>query len=93
MGLKALGVDVYGVDSAMAAKEIIYQIYNKNDYAVIFITEDWMTAVREDISKLKNQALPAIVAIPSQQGPTGAGVAGLKKIVEQAVGSDILNIK
>ena len=33
---------------------------------------------------------PAIILIPGISGNTGAGIAGVKKSVEQAVGSDIL---
>ena len=34
--------------------------------------------------------MPAIIQIPGARGNTGAGIAGVKKSVEQAVGSDIL---
>ena len=34
--------------------------------------------------------LPAVIQIPGVSGNTGAGVSGVKKTVEQAVGSDIL---
>ena len=38
----------------------------------------------------KERTLPAIIQIPGVSGNTGAGVEGVKKTVEQAVGSDIL---
>ena len=43
-----------------------------------------------EISKYREQVLPAIIQIPGVSGNTGAGVAGVKKSVEQAVGSDII---
>ena len=43
-----------------------------------------------EISKYREQVLPAIIQIPGISGNTGAGVAGVKKSVEQAVGSDII---
>ena len=33
---------------------------------------------------------PAVIAIPGVKGNTGIGISGVKKSVEQAVGSDIL---
>ena len=38
----------------------------------------------------KEQQLPAIIQIPGVSGNTGEGVNGVKRSVEQAVGSDIL---
>ena len=43
-----------------------------------------------EIEKYKEQVMPAIIQIPGVSGNTGAGVEGVKKTVEQAVGSDIL---
>ena len=44
----------------------------------------------EEIERYKEQVMPAIIQIPGVSGNTGAGVEGVKKTVEQAVGSDIL---
>ena len=41
-------------------------------------------------NKYGEQTFPAIIQIPGVSGNTGAGVEGVKKTVEQAVGSDIL---
>ena len=43
-----------------------------------------------DREKYQEQVTPAIIQIPGIAGNTGAGVAGVKKSVEQAVGSDII---
>jgi len=90
-GFKAVGADAIAVKSKSEAEEKIREIYNQSEYAIIFITEDWVDQLSEFLSGLKPKALPAIVAVPSQAGSTGAGLANLKKIVEQAVGSDILS--
>ena len=44
----------------------------------------------EDEKKLSRGALPAIIPLPSHQGSSGYGLARLKRIVERAIGSDIL---
>ena len=44
----------------------------------------------KEIEKYQEQVTPAIIQIPGIAGNTGAGVAGVKKSVEQAVGSDII---
>ena len=42
------------------------------------------------MKQYQGQVLPAVILIPGVSGNTGEGVAGVKRSVEQAVGSDIL---
>ena len=93
LGFKVLGVEVVDVDSEEKAKKEVRRIYDSGSYASIFITEDWVDKIKTFLDELTPRALPAIVAIPSQHGSTGAGLRGIRKIVEQAVGSDILGEK
>ena len=90
-GFKAVGVDAIAVNSTTQAETEIKKIYDSAEYAVLFITEDWYDQLKTLLKKLPAKALPSIVAIPSQQGSSGAGLAALKTIVEKAVGSDILS--
>ena len=90
-GFKAVGVDTVPVDSKKDCEEKINNIYNSDEYGIIFITEDWVDKIQLFLNELPLKALPSIVAIPSQAGSTGAGLANLRKIVEKAVGSDILS--
>lgn len=90
-GFRAVGVDAIGINSAADAQNKIQELYDQNDYAVVFITEDWAEKIKSFLKQLPAKALPSIVAIPSQAGSTGAGLEQLSAIVEQAVGSDILS--
>lgn len=89
LGFSALGVKTFGVSTEDEAKNILNKIINEN-FAIIFITENWYEKMGKEIEKRQKQTLPAIISIPSQHGTTGAGLKNLRKIVEQAVGSDIL---
>ena len=62
----------------------------EDEYGIIYITEAAAVAVRDEMEKYRGKTLPAIIQIPGVSGNTGAGVEGVKKTVEQAVGSDIL---
>ncbi|MBR3244460.1 MAG: V-type ATP synthase subunit F, partial [Parasporobacterium sp.] len=60
------------------------------DYAVIYITESLKAEIEDTIAKYKDQRLPAIIPIPGVSGNTGQGMVDVKRLVEQAVGSDII---
>ena len=61
-----------------------------SDYGIIYITEAAAAQVPGEIEEYRESPLPAIILIPGVSGNTGAGVEGVRKTVEQAVGSDIL---
>ena len=62
----------------------------ESGYGVIYMTEALMSRIPREISRYEDKLTPAIIAIPGVAGNTGAGIANVKKSVEQAVGSDIL---
>ena len=61
-----------------------------NEYAIIYITESLAAEISEEIDRYRERVTPAIILIPGVLGNTGEGVLGVKKSVEQAIGSDIV---
>ena len=62
----------------------------KDDYGVIFITEQALSPIIDIIEKYKDDKIPAIIPIPSKDGTLGLGIRNVKSSVERAVGADIL---
>lgn len=91
LGFKALGIKAYPVHTADQAVKSLNQIMEKQATAVLFVTEDWAKKLGEQLDQYRESALPALIIIPSQKGSTGMGNKEIKKIVERAVGSDILS--
>jgi len=100
-GFALLGVDIVPVSGSEEAVEQLMRLkkdmtpdeqgIDRNTYAIVFITEDLSSGLSpDDEKKLAKGALPAIMPIPSHRGSTGYGMQRLKRIVERAVGSDIL---
>lgn len=89
-GFAALGLEIYPVEQPDTAVEILREIADK-DYAVIYITEAVAESISEEIDKYRDRVTPAIIPIPGIKGNTGMGLYNLKRTVEKAVGSDILN--
>lgn len=88
-GFAALGLDTFPVSNVREGEETLRMLVS-GEYAVIYITEALAAELAHEINKYREQVLPAIIQIPGVSGNTGAGVEGVKKSVEQAVGSDII---
>lgn len=88
-GFAALGLDIFPfTDPAEAGKKL--KELAEGAYAVIYMTEALAEKLAAEIGHYREQRLPAIILIPGVSGNTGAGIANVKKSVEQAVGSDII---
>lgn len=88
-GFAALGLDTYPVDDQETGAATLKKLAS-GDYAVIYVTESLQNMLATEINNYRNLKLPAIIPIPGVSGNTGKGVEALKKMVEQAVGSDII---
>ena len=88
-GFAALGLDTFPVDTQEEGEQVLKNL-SSGDYAVIYITEALASQLKREVQKLNGQISPAVIQIPGVYGNTGAGIAGVKANVEQAVGSDIL---
>ena len=88
-GFATLGLDTFPVESLDYGVTLLKRLAEDN-YAVIYMTEALASDLNKEIDRYREVMKPAIILIPGISGNTGAGIAGVKKSVEQAVGSDIL---
>ena len=89
MGFKALGLTVFPVDNVEQARHTLHQLA-REDFAVVYLTEQFAAQMEADIARYKDELTPAIILIPGKEGSLGLGMANIKKSVERAVGADIL---
>lgn len=88
-GFATLGLDTFPVDDSDYGATLLKRLAEDN-YAVIYMTEALASHLNKEIDRYREVMKPAIILIPGISGNTGAGIVGVKKSVEQAVGSDIL---
>lgn len=88
-GFATLGLDTFPVSTHEEAAEKLTRLAS-GGYGIIYITEALAAELKHEIGKYQEQITPAIIQIPGIAGNTGAGISGVKKSVEVAVGSDIL---
>lgn len=89
LGFKALGLEVCAVESADEGRQELSRMA-KEDYAVVYITEQLASQLRSEIDKCKERVTPAVIMIPGKEGSLGIGMSEVKQTVERAVGADIL---
>ena len=89
LGFKALGLDVFPVESVDEAKSTLHRLA-KESYAVVYLTEQLAVHMDEELARYKDELTPAVILIPGKEGSLGIGMANVKKSVERAVGADIL---
>ena len=89
-GFGAVGLEVFPIDDGETGARTLRRLAEE-DYAVLYITEALCAQSPEELDRLRERPLPAVIPIPGISGNTGLGLAQLKHSVEQAVGSDILS--
>lgn len=89
LAFKAIGIDVFPVVEADEARRAVDNCA-KNNYAVIFVTEQIAEKIEETISRYNDKILPAVILIPSNQGSLNIGLQRISDSVEKAVGVNIL---
>ena len=92
MGFKALGLDVFPVETDAQAKDALRSLTRStvDTYAIIYLEETLAVNLENEINKYKDKPTPAIILIPGREGSLGLAQAALRASVERAVGSDIL---
>jgi V/A-type H+-transporting ATPase subunit F len=88
-GFSMLGLDICAAADRTEGAEALKRMA-ENGYGIIYITEAMAAELSEELQAYAAKVTPAIILIPGVSGNTGAGIAGVKKSVERAVGSDIL---
>lgn len=89
LGLRALGVETFPVEDRAEAGPVLSRLV-KEGFAIIFITESLARDLLPQIAKYGKETLPCITIIPDARGSTGLGLTRMQRIVEKAVGVNLL---
>ena len=91
MGFKALGLDVFPVESVEEARQALHAMtHGEEQYAIVYVEENLASGLQHEIDRFKDEPTPAIILIPGRDGSQGLGLSALQAAVERAVGTNIL---
>lgn len=89
LGFRALGLEAFPAETVEEARRILHTLAKEN-YAIVYLTEQYAAGMAADVDRYKDELTPAIILIPRKEGSLGIGMANVKSAVERAVGADIL---
>jgi V/A-type H+-transporting ATPase subunit F len=89
LGFRSLGADIFTLSGPKESEKIMAAL-KRGRYGVVFLTERAAKTFPELVDAFEDQPLPAVAIIPGIDGSTGLARIRMKKIVEKAVGADIL---
>jgi len=89
LGFKALGLEVHFADEPTEARTILHALA-KEEYAVIYLTEQLAAEMKTDIAAYTDNTVPAVILFPGKSGSLGIGMGRVHESVERAIGADIL---
>ena len=89
---KAFGFATFATSPADCGA-IIRDLISDDEYDIIFIVEEHAEAQRDILKELHvaERTFPIVIEIPGISGSKGGGEERIKRMVERAVGADILS--
>jgi V/A-type H+-transporting ATPase subunit F len=89
---RAFGFSVFNaVEEEVAENRKLIDRLARDEYGIIFITEQIAQTLSETIDRYNDALVPAIILIPSNKGSLGLGMSRISSNVEKAVGINILD--
>ena len=84
-GFQLVGITGVEVATADEARRTLVKTVETIDVAIVIISEDFSTDLRETIDELRlNRIAPLIIELPGRSGPSGA--IDMSSIVGKAIG-------
>lgn len=91
LGFKALGIETFPVTDGKNMAELLEKLIESKEYGIIFVSESMADHVEGLMASYGSLALPSVVYIPGSQGSQGFAMKRIRRIIERAVGADILS--
>ena len=91
IGFSPLGIEIFNVENEESAEKKLNFLI-KNNYGIIYITEEFAQGLSQKIKKLQEETTVTIIPIPGISNNNGIGMKNVKKYIEAAVGQNILGI-
>ena len=86
---RGMGIDVFVAYTAQELSRFLPTL-RRNQYAVIFTEWKFYDLLKDYFEDLRAEALPVVLGIPTRSSEIGRGADFVRKLVEIAIGSNVL---
>jgi V/A-type H+-transporting ATPase subunit F len=86
---KTLGSDVFFSDEHDSPARLVAEVLQRQ-FKLIFVTEDFYEAVRDQVDALREQAIPTFAVLPSVKGSRGIALQLIRDSVRKAMGAEFI---
>lgn len=86
---RMIGFETFPVTDPQQAINTL-RMLARDDFGIIYLTEDIATEIPDTISYYDSQLTPAVILLPTHKGSIGLGLQRVQDNVEKAVGQNIL---
>lgn len=90
-GFRLAGMSVFEVNTPEDMISQVRSLKDEGDHGIIFVDESLAESESENLARLNEDPLPAILLLPNPAGGRGVAAESLKQLIVKAVGSDILD--
>jgi V/A-type H+-transporting ATPase subunit F len=88
---KGMGVEVFPVTNPEECLIKLQELAFDSSYSIILITESIARGIVNEINQLSRNAPNIILTIPGHKGSQNTSLKEMKKIIERAVGIDLIS--
>jgi len=88
---KGMGVDVFPVTKPEECLVKLQDLAFDSEYSIVLVTESIAQDIVNEINKLSQRASNIIFIIPGHKGSQNTSLKEMKKIIERAVGIDLIS--
>ncbi len=88
---KGMGVEVFPVTKSEECLIKLKELAFDSSYSIILITESIAQGILNEINQLSQMAPNIILIIPGHKGSQNTSLKQMKKIIERAVGIDLIS--
>ena len=88
---KGVGVEIFPVIKSEEALITLKELIVDSTFGIILITESIAKNIADEINQLYQKASNIILIIPNHKGSLNTSLMDIKKIIERAVGIDLIS--
>ena len=87
---ESLGIDCFYEEKPEELKKLLHVMAHEKTYGIVFLAENLVKYVKDEIAEISKNPIPAIIIIPMQPKGKNIGLLKIQDIAARATGTKII---